>query len=370
MTAESNRDAAPVSQNLIPKQAELAADTVVVCTAPKTQETFMERNLERRRLLQAMAGLATAALLPRTALAAEYPNRPIRFIVPFGAGGNVDGVGRLLAAAMGPLLGQAVVVENRTGAGGSLGAGVVAQGAADGYTLLVGSNGPLTVNPFVQAKLSYDPLKDFAPIALAGVVPHALLANNDLPARSLEQLIALSKRQTVGCASSGIGSATHLTLERFNAQTGARLVHVPYRGGNSLVPDVLGGTVQTAMMEFSTALPLHKAGKARIIGVAGAHRSPLASDVPTFIEGGAKGFTAQSYVGLLAPSRTPEAILRTLEAAASTALGAAAMAERLQALGMEVASAAERRSAAFGEFLRADYARSHDAVRLAGIKPE
>ncbi len=330
----------------------------------------MQRYLNRRLLLQTMAGFAAAALVPRAALAAEYPDRPVKFIVPFSAGGNVDGVGRLLAAAMGPLLGQAVIVDNRTGAGGSLGAGAVAQGAADGYTLLIGSNGPLTVNPFVQAKLAYDPLKDFAPIALVGVVPHALLVNKDLPAKSLEELIALSKRQTVGCATSGIGSATHLTLERFNAQAGAKMVHVPYRGGSSLVPDVLGGTVQAAMMEFSTALPLHKAGKARIIALAGAHRSPLAPDVPTFIDGGAKGFTAQSYVGLLAPSRTPEAVLRKLEAAAGTALGAAAMAERLQALGMEVASAAERSSTAFGEFLRADYARSRDAVKLAGIKPE
>ena len=330
----------------------------------------MDRHLDRRCLLRTAAVLSTTAWLPRTAFAADYPDRPIRFIVPFGAGGNVDGVGRLLATAMGPLLGQAVVVDNRPGAGGGLGAGLVAQGPADGYTLLVGSNGPLTVNPFVQAKLSYDPMKDFAPIALAGVVPHVLLVNNDLPARSLDELIALSKKQQVGCATSGVGSATHLTLERFNAQTGARLVHVPYRGGNSLLPDLLGGTVQTAMTEFSTALPLHKTGKARMIAMAGARRSPLAVDVPTFAEGGARDFTAQSYVGLLAPARTPEAVLRKLEAAAASALGTAAMAERLQALGVEVASAADRRADAFGGFLRAEYARSREIVRLANIKPE
>jgi tripartite-type tricarboxylate transporter receptor subunit TctC len=330
----------------------------------------MQRNFDRRRLLQAMAGFTAAALIPRAAFAAEYPDRPVKFIVPFGAGGNVDGVGRLLAAAMGPLLGQSVIVDNRTGAGGSLGAGVVAQGAPDGYTLLIGSNGPLTVNPFLQAKLSYDPMKDFAPIALVGVVPHALLINKDLPVKSLDELIALSKKQTVGCATSGIGSATHLTLERFNAQTGAKLVHVPYRGGGSLVPDVLGGTVQAAMMEFSTALPLHKAGKARIIAVAAARRSTLAPDVPTFIDGGAKGFTAQSYVGLLAPARTPPAVLRKLEATAASALGAPAMSERLQGLGIDIAGPAERQPAAFGEFLRADYARSRDAAQRAGLKPE
>ena len=330
----------------------------------------MQRNLDRRHLLLTMTGFAAAALVPRAAFAAEYPDRPVKFIVPFSAGGNVDGVGRLLAAAMGPLLGQSVIVDNRTGAGGSLGAGVVAQGPADGYTLLIGSNGPLTVNPFVQAKLTYDPLKDFAPIALVGVVPHALLINKDLPVKSLDELIALSKKQTVGCATSGIGSATHLTLERFNAQCGAKLVHVPYRGGGSLVPDVLGGTVQAAMMEFSTAWPLHKAGKARIVAVASARRITLAPDVPTFIDGGAKGFTAQSYVGLLAPARTPPAVLRKLEAAAASALGTPAMAERLQGLGVEIAGPTERQPAAFGDFLRADFSRSRDAAQLAGLKPE
>jgi tripartite-type tricarboxylate transporter receptor subunit TctC len=333
------------------------------------QETPVAIDIARRRSLQAALGLG-AALAHGLARAADYPDRPVRFIVPFGAGGNVDAVGRLLGTAMGPLLGQAVVVENRPGGGGSLGAGVVAQGAADGYTLLVGSNGPLTINPFVQAKVPYDPLKDFAPIALAGVVPHVLIVNRDLPAKSLQELIALSQRQPLSCGSSGIGSATHLTLERFNAQTGARLAHVPYRGGNTLVPDLLGGSVPVAAMEFSTALPLHQGGKARIVAVASLRRSALAPDVPTFIEGGAKDFTAQSYVGLLAPARASAAVLQKLESAALAALGSPAMAERLRALGLEVATPAERGPKGFADFLRADYERSREAVKLAGIKPE
>ena len=147
-------------------------------------------------------------------------------------------------------------------------------------------------------------------------------------------------------------------------------MHVPYRGGGSLVPDLIGGSVPVAAMEFSTALPLHKSGKARILGVAGAHRSSLAPDVPTFIESGASGFTAQSYVGLLAPVRTPKTVLRKLEAAAASVLATSAMAERLQGLGLEVAGPSERLPAGFAEFLRVDYARSRDAVRLAGIQPE
>jgi tripartite-type tricarboxylate transporter receptor subunit TctC len=264
-------------------------------------------------------------------LAAEFLDRPIKFIVPFNAGGNVDSVGRLMATAMGQQLRQTIIVENRAGAGGSLGAGLVAQGPADGYTLMVGSNGPLTINPFVLAKLSYKPLEDLAPVALVGTVPHVLIVNAELPAKNLAELVALSKQRQVNCASSGIGSATHLTMERFNAQTGARLQHVPYRGGGSLVPDLLGGTVGVASMELSTALPLHRGGKARILAVAGEGRNPLAPELPTFIESGIKGFVAQSYVGILAPRHTPPAVLHRLERAALAALDVAETKERLQA---------------------------------------
>lgn len=209
----------------------------------------MTHRFNRRTLLNTLLGRSAAQVLPATAMAADYPDRPIKFVIPFGAGGHVDNVGRLLAAAMGPLLSQPMVVDNRP----------------------------------------------------------------------------------VGCATSGLGSATHLTLERFNAQTGARLMHVPYRGGGSLVPDLIGGSVPVAAMEFSTALPLHKSGKVRILGVAGAHRTSLAPDVATFIESGASGFTAQNYVGLLAPVRTPKAALRKLEAAAASVLATSAVAVSLRA---------------------------------------
>lgn len=326
--------------------------------------------LPRRHFLTSLAAVALSSGGVSRALAAEYPDRPLRFIVPFGTGGNVDSIGRLMALAMSPLLAQPIVVDNRAGAGGSLGAGVVASSALDGLTLLVGSNGPLTINPLVQSKLSYDPLRDLAPVALAGFVPHVLIANNDVPARTLSELVALSKREQVNCASSGIGSATQLTLERFNARTGARVMHVPYRGGNSFVGDLLGGTLQLASMEFSTALPLHKGGKARILAVAGARRHPLAPDVPTFIESGVAGFTAQSYVGLLAPARTPPAFLKKLEATALAVLNTPEMAERLASLGLQAPPPAERAAAAFGEFLRADFENMREAVKLAGIKPE
>lgn len=326
--------------------------------------------LRRRSLVLGGLALPLAAWLPGTARAAAFPDKPIKFVVPFNPGGNVDAVARLLGVALGAELQQKIVVDNRAGAGGSLGAGVVAQGPADGYTLLVGSNGPLTINPFVQSKLNYRPLEDFAPIVLAGTVPHALVINHNVAAKNLQELIALSKRQPLGCATSGVGSSTHLTLARFDAQTGAKLEHVPYRGGNSLVPDLLGGAVPAALMELSTALPLHKGGLARVIAMAGEQRSPLAPDVPTFIESGVAGFTAESYVGLLAPAKTPKEALAILEKAGVAAVGSAEAAARMQAIGVQVADASQRSAAGFARLLQAEYERSRNAVKLAGITPE
>ena len=197
------------------------------------------------------------------------------------------------------------MVENRAGAGGSLGAGVVASAAPDGYTLLIGSNGPLTVNPFVQAKLTYDPLKDFTAVGLANLAPHAIVVNPAVPAKTVAELVELSKKQPVTIATSGTGSAGHMTLVRFMTATGAKLTHVPYKGGATLVPDTLSGVVNGMMTEMSTALPHHKAGKLRILAVASPARPALAPEVPTMNEAGLKDFLAASYVGLLAPAKTP-----------------------------------------------------------------
>jgi tripartite-type tricarboxylate transporter receptor subunit TctC len=323
--------------------------------------------ISRRSLVAGLGAAPAAALLSRTAFAA-YPERPIHLVVPFAPGGNADIVGRLIGEQISKALGQPVVVDNRGGAGGSIGAESVARAAPDGYTLFVGSNGPLTVNPFVQAHLPYDPLKDFAPIALTSYVPHALILNGQVEAKTIPELIALSKKQAVNIATSGVGSATHMTLERFKAATGAHITHVPYKSGGALMPDLLGGTVQGAMTEFSTALPMHKGGKARIVGVASAQRSKLAPDIPTFIEGGVKGFTAQSYIGILAPAKTPAAIVAQLQKAIEAALkpGAPA-AERLVGLGAEIATPEQMTPAGFAAFIKADYENMREAARLAGI---
>jgi tripartite-type tricarboxylate transporter receptor subunit TctC len=323
-----------------------------------------------RRSLIATVGLGSAAnLLPRAAFAA-YPDRAIHLIVPFAPGGNADIVGRVVAEQMSMALGQPVVVDNRGGAGGSIGAEVVARAKPDGYTLLVGSNGPLTVNPFVQAHLPYDPLKDFAPVALTSYVPHALILSNKTAAKSIAELVALSKQRPVTIATSGVGSATHMTLERFKAATGANVTHVPYRSGGALMPDLIGGSVDGAMTEFSTALPLHKGGKAHIIAVASAQRSKLAPDIPTFIESGVKDFTAQSYIGIVAPAKTPPAIIAQLQKAVVGGLTGGPAPERLRAMGSEIATPEQMTPAGFAAFIRADYEHMREAAKLAGITPK
>jgi len=246
----------------------------------------------------------------------------------------------------------------------------VARSAADGYTLLVGSNGPLTVNPFVQAKLGYDPLKDFAPVALTSYVPHVIILNNKVEAKNIAELIALSKKAQLSIATSGVGSATHMTLERFKAASGANIVHVPYRSGGALMPDLIGGSIQAAMTEFSTALPLHKGGQAHIIAIAASSRSELAPDIPTFIESGVKDFTAQSYIGILAPLGTPAPIITDLQKAIVEGLAGGPTADKLREMGSEIATAKQMTPDGFAEFIHTDYEKMREAAKLAGISPQ
>ena len=325
--------------------------------------------ISRRNLIVTLGLGSAASLLPRQAFAA-YPDRAIHLIVPFAAGGNADIVGRIVGERISNALGQPVVIDNRGGAGGSIGAEAVARATPDGYTLLVGSNGPLTVNPFVQAKLGYDPLKDFAPVALTSYVPHAIILGNKVEAKTIADLIALSKKEQISIATSGVGSATHMTLERFKAATAANVVHVPYRSGGALMPDLIGGSIQAAMTEFSTALPLHTGGQARIVGIAAVKRSTLAPDVPTFIEGGVKDFTASSYIGILAPIGTPPAIIAQLQKAIADSLTGGPAPDKLRGMGSEIATPEQMTSAGFAAFIQTDYKRMAEAAKLAGLEPK
>ena len=326
--------------------------------------------ISRRMVVGGLAAACTGTLIPQRLFAADYPARPIQLVVPFAAGGNADIVGRIAGDQIARGLNGTVVVENRGGAGGGIGAEFVAKANPDGYTLLVGSNGPLTVNPFVHLQLGYDPLKDFAAIALTSYVPHALILSGDVAAKTVSEFVAASKKTPMTIATSGVGSATHMTLERFKAATGADITHVPYKGGGALTPDLLGGSINGAITEFSTALPLHTDKKAHIVAIASMHRSKLAPDIPTFDESGVKGFTAQSFIGILAPAKTPDAIVAQIQGAVQKGFAdRSPAAEKLVALGSEIATPEQMTAKGFADFIRTDYEQMRDAAKLAGIQP-
>jgi len=323
--------------------------------------------ISRRTLLSIFAA-APFVTLPRAAFAA-YPDKPIRLIVPFAAGGNADLVARVCSEPMQQILGQPIVVDYRTGAGGSLGADQAAHSAPDGYTLFTGSNGPLTVNPFVQAKLNYDPIKDFVAIGLANLAPHCIAVNDAVPAKNLAELIEYSKTKPVNIGTSGAGSASHMTLARFNAATGANFTHVPYRGGGALVPDLLSGSITGAATELSTVLPQVGGGKVRVLGVAWVKRSPNVPDVPTMIEQGVKDFTAASYVGILAPAATPAEVVKTLEAALIKALNQKDTQDKFLMTGAELVPEELMTSKGFGDYIKKEYELTREAAKIAGLTP-
>jgi tripartite-type tricarboxylate transporter receptor subunit TctC len=323
--------------------------------------------ISRRTLLGTLAATPFVSVFSRSAHAA-YPDKPVRVIVPFAAGGNADLVARLCGEGMQAALGQPFVIEYRTGAGGSLGAEMAARAAPDGYTLFTGSNGPLTVNPFVQAKLNYDPLKDFVAVGLANLAPHCIAVHQSVPAKNLAELIAMSKEKPVNIGTAGAGSATHMTLARFNAATGAKFEHVPYRGGGALVPDLLSGSITGAMTEVSTVLQQH-GDKVRIIGVASQKRAPKVPDVATMMEQGVKDFTAASYVGILAPAATPMDIVKTLEGALIKALAQKSIQERFLATGAELVPDNLQTSKGFGDYIKKEYELAGEAAKIAGLKP-
>jgi tripartite-type tricarboxylate transporter receptor subunit TctC len=322
-----------------------------------------------RRLFTATAvALGVLAVASQAARAQGYPDRPIRLIVPFAAGGNADLNGRVVADVVQRALGQPAVVENRAGAGGGVGAEYVARAEPDGYTLLVGSNGPLTINPIINPNVSYDPLKDFAAVALVSYVPHVLIVSSALGVKSIPDLVALSKTRPINLATSGVGSASHMTLERFKQATGAQIAHVPYKSGGSLLPDVISGNVDGAMTELSTAVELHKGGQAHIVGVAGAARSKSAPDIPTFDEQGVKGFLARSFIGIVAPAKMPAEALAKLQAAIAAGVGAGTeAAAKLIATGSEIATPEQMTPAGFADFIKRDFDDMRAAAKLAGL---
>lgn len=320
----------------------------------------------RRRALTALAALP----LVRSARASTWPERPVRLLVPFAPGGNADVTARLVAPRMAERLGQPVVVENRAGAGGGVGAQQVARARADGYSLLLGSNGPLTVNPAIQPNLGYDPLRDFVPIALFVRTPLTITVHRATEARNVAELLALARAQPgrISIGTSGIASISHLALEEFNARTGAGLQHVPYGSGGALTPDLVAGNVRGAFTEISTAQPLHREGLARIIAVTSGARLSVLPDVPTVEEQGVAGYRAAAFVGIVAPTGVPPEALAALERAAGAAMADPALRRRFEEIGSEAASAEEATSAGFVAFLQRETEWTRSAATRAGLR--
>jgi tripartite-type tricarboxylate transporter receptor subunit TctC len=314
---------------------------------------------------------APLLLLARPGQAETFPDRPIRLIVPFAPGGNSDTVARVLAPRLADQLGQPVVVENRAGAAGNVAATQFARARPDGYTLLLGSNGPLTVNPAIQANPGYDPVRDFAPVGLAVRTPNGLAVHRGVPARDLAALIALARAApgTISTGSSGTGSTAHLAIESFNAATGAGLQHVPYGSGGAMAPDLIAGNIRAGMSEVSTLLPLHRDGAVRILAMGSAARLLVAPDVPTFEEAGVAGFRAAAFVGVVAPAGTPAPVMALLAAAMEAAVADAGTRRRLEEMGSEMASAEEATPAGFAAFLVREAAWTRAAAERAGLRP-
>ncbi len=271
-------------------------------------------------------------------VAAAYPERPIRLIVPFAPGGNIDITARTIAPGLTEQLGQSVIVENRGGAGGRIGTEVVAKAAPDGYTMLLGSSGSLTVNPAFAAVPSYDPIKDFAPTSLISIVPLVLVTHPSLPASNAREFIALAKAKpgSVMMASAGTGSNTHLTGELFQVITGVKLTHIPYKGSGPALVDLMGGQTHCIFDQVSTSAPLVSAGKLRAIAVAASKRSPLLKGVPTMEEAGVRGFEASTYTGVFLPSATPKDIVNRVYTALIKVLDQPATRDAFTRLGAEV----------------------------------
>ncbi|MBO1113290.1 Bug family tripartite tricarboxylate transporter substrate binding protein [Bordetella petrii] len=266
-------------------------------------------------MFKIVLALAAAAGICLGTNAQAYPEKPITIVVPFAPGGTVNLMGRLLADRMSQVLGQPVIVENKPGAGGSIGANLVAKAQADGYTLLLATMGQQSIQPLLAKELPYDANKDFAPVALFSTVPNVLTVSVHTPVKSVAELVAYAKRNPgkLNMASAGIGSVNHLTGELFMYRSGVKFSHVPYRGAGPATADLLSGQVQVLFANLPNVLPYIEPGKVRVLAIASDQRSPAIPDVPTLAEAGVKDAVVESWYGVMAPAGTPSDVIRKLQ---------------------------------------------------------
>jgi tripartite-type tricarboxylate transporter receptor subunit TctC len=325
------------------------------------------RSLIRGVRLALVAGaLATVSTL---ASAQSYPDKPIRLVVGFPPGGINDIVARIVGQKVSEGLGQPVVIDNRAGAGGTIGADIVAKAKPDGYTLLLGSVSNIAMAPSQYKSLPYDATKDFAPVALVAASPNILVVHPDFPVHSVKELIALAKEKpgTINYASAGNGTSNHLTVELLKVMAGIELVHVPYRGDAPATADVLAGQVPMIFPTLPVALPHIKAGKLRAVAVSSPKRSTLVPEVPTVAEsGGLPDFAVSVWVGILAPAGTPKELVARLNGDIRKALDAADVRARLADQGTEPAGGTPEE---FSEYILAETAKWSKVAKAANIEP-
>jgi tripartite-type tricarboxylate transporter receptor subunit TctC len=316
----------------------------------------------------ALAAVAVLCLGP-VAQAADFPAKPIKIVVPYAPGGGADSVARIVAKKASEGLGQAIVIENKGGAGAILGTEQVAKAESDGYTLLLGQSGPISINPAVYKSLPYDPVKDFVPITMTTGYPYVMVVNAELPAKTLKEFVALAKSKpgAMNYGSTGVGAANHLVAELFNSKAGIQMTHVPYRGTAPAVADLVGGQLSVVFADPVSALPHIKSGKLRALAVTSLERSPVAPEVPTVAESGYPDFEALAWHGILAPAKTPPAVIRKLNEELVKALSDPATRELLANQAMQpVGNTPE----AFAAFIGKDIATWKAVAAAANVKVE
>lgn len=311
--------------------------------------------------------LALAVAAP--SLSQQYPVRPVRFVVPFAAGGSVDTLARTMGPKLADALGQQIVVDNRPGGNGDIGMLIVAKSAPDGYTLLLGYIANLAIAPSLYAKMPYDPVGDYAPVTQIATSPNVLTAHPSVPAKNLQELVALAKSKpgAVNFASTGVASVGHLTGELLNVLAGMKMTHVPYKGGGQAIIDLVGGHVQVMFSGFSAAMPHIKSGKIRPLAVTGAKRSHALADVPTIAEQGFPGVEATAWYGVLVPAGAPQPVVARLHGEFVRILKLPDVVQRLDALGFELVGSTPDQ---FSAYIRSETRKWEKVVRASGAKPD
>jgi tripartite-type tricarboxylate transporter receptor subunit TctC len=318
----------------------------------------------------AVAALAAAAVFNAPAAHAQvYPNKPIRMVVGFPSGGAPDTLARIVSEKISPSWGQPVVVDNKPGAGGNIGAEAVAHAPADGYTLAMGTVGTHSINGALYSKMPYDMVKDFAPVILVATTPNVLVVHPDVPAKNVAELIAMAKAKPGGLTfgTPGVGTSPHVAGEMFNAMAGVKITHVPYKGRAMAIPDLLGGHITMMFDNLPSALPVVKEGKLRALGITSAKRSPSAPDIPTLAEQGLPGFEADSWFAIFAPANTPKDVVAKLNAELNRIYSLPDVQAKLRTLGLEPVLGTPERLASYQ---RAEIAKWARVVKESGAKAE